>query len=90
MGISLKAIEDAAKANHNKLPTREAVAKAVRALKDYHGITGNFTFNDIGDPTVAKYFVMKVNSADPAKWNDNPVVQTLDIAPPKSDIAPSK
>ena len=83
MGISLKAIEDAAKANHNKLPTREAVAKAVRALKDYHGITGNFTFNAIGDPTIAKYFVMKVNSADPAKWNDNPVVQTLDIAPPK-------
>jgi branched-chain amino acid transport system substrate-binding protein len=83
MGISLKAIEDAAKANGNKLPTREAVAKAVRALKDYHGITGNFTFNGIGDPTIAKYFVMKVNSADPAKWNDNPVVQTLDIAPPK-------
>ncbi len=83
MGISLKAIEDAAKANHNKIPTREAVAKAVRALNDYHGITGNFTFNGIGDPTIAKYFVMKVNSADPAKWNDNPVVQTLDIAPPK-------
>ncbi len=83
MGISLKAIETAAKADGNKIPTREAVAKAVRALKDYAGITGTFTFNAIGDPTIAKYFVMKVNSADPAKWNDNPVVQTLDIAPPK-------
>jgi branched-chain amino acid transport system substrate-binding protein len=83
MGICLKAIENAAKANGNKLPTREAVAKAVRTLQDYAGITGKFTFNAIGDPTVAKYFVMKVNSPDPAKWNDNPVVETLDIAPPK-------
>jgi branched-chain amino acid transport system substrate-binding protein len=83
MGICLKAIENAAKANGNKLPAREAVAKAVRALQDYPGITGKFTFNAIGDPTVAKYFVMKVNSPDPAKWNDNPVVETLDIAPPK-------
>jgi branched-chain amino acid transport system substrate-binding protein len=83
MGICLKAIENAAKANGNKTPTRVAVAKAVRALQDYSGITGKFTFNAIGDPTIAKYFVMKVNSADPAKWNDNPVVETLDIAPPK-------
>jgi branched-chain amino acid transport system substrate-binding protein len=83
MGICLKAIETAAKANGNKVPTREAVAKAVRALQDYAGITGKFTFNAIGDPTIAKYFVMKVNSPDPAKWNDNPVVETLDIAPPK-------
>jgi branched-chain amino acid transport system substrate-binding protein len=83
MGICLKAIENAAKANGNKIPTREAVAKAVRALQDYAGITGKFTFNAIGDPTIAKYFVMKVNSPDPAKWNDNPVVETLDIAPPK-------
>jgi len=83
MGICLKAIENAVKANGNAIPTREAVAKAIRALKDYSGITGTFTFNEIGDPTVAKYFVMKVNSADPAKWNENPVVQTLDIAPPK-------
>ena len=83
MGICLKAIEDAVKANGGKLPTREQVAKAIRALKDYPGITGTFTFNSIGDPVVAKYFVIKVASNNPAKWNDNPVVQTLDIAPPK-------
>ncbi len=83
MGICLKAIEAAAKAAGNKVPTREAVAKEIRALKDYAGITGTFTFNGIGDPVVAKYFVIQVKSADPAKWNDNPVVETLDIAPPK-------
>lgn len=83
MAICLKAIEAAAKANGNKVPTREAVTKQIRALKEFKGITGTFTFNEIGDPTVAKYFVIQVASADPTKWNDNPVVKTLDIAPPK-------
>lgn len=82
MAICLKAIENAAKAA-NGVPTREAVAKAIRALKDFAGITGTFTFNAIGDPAIAQYFVIQVTSADPAKWNANPVVQTLNIAPPK-------
>ena len=83
MAICLKAIEDAAKANNNDTPAREAVAKAIRALKDFAGITGTFTFNEIGDPIVAKYFVIKVDSADPAAWSSNSIAQTLDIAPPK-------
>jgi len=83
MAIILKAIENAAKAGGGATPTRAAVAKAVRELKDFPGITGTFTFNPIGDPTVAKYFVLKVNSADPAKWSDNSIVKTLDIAPPQ-------
>lgn len=81
MAICLKAIENAAKAK-NGLPTREEVAKAIRALTDFGGITGTFTFNEIGDVKVAKYFVIQVKSADPAKWSENSVVQTLDIAPP--------
>ncbi len=83
MAISLKAIENAAKANGNKMPTRAAVAKAVRALKQFKGITGTFTFNDIGDPVKALYFVIQVKSKDPAKWSSNAVVKTLEIAPPK-------
>ena len=83
MAICLKAIEDAAKAAGNKMPERAAVATAVRALKDYPGITGTINFNSIGDLTSAKYFVIQVASADPAKWNDNPVAETLDIAPPQ-------
>ena len=59
------------------------MAKAIRELKDFAGITGTFTFNAIGDPTVAQYFVLKVQSPDPAKWNENTVVETLTIAPPK-------
>ncbi len=83
MGICLKAIEAAVKANGNKFPARAAVTKAIRDMKDYEGITGKFTFNSIGDPTIAKYFVIQVASPSPAKWSDNPVVETLDIAPPK-------
>jgi branched-chain amino acid transport system substrate-binding protein len=83
MGLCLKAIENAAKANNNQLPTRAAVAEAVRALTDYSGITGMINFNSKGDLTVAKYFVIQVVSPDPALWNDNRIDQTLDIAPPE-------
>lgn len=81
--IALKAIENAAAANKNEIPTREAVTKAVRDLKGFKGITGTYTFNEIGDPEKAQYFVIQVKSADPAAWATNPIVQTLEIAPPK-------
>jgi branched-chain amino acid transport system substrate-binding protein len=83
MAICLKAIENAAKAKNNEVPTRAEVVQAIRALKDFAGITGTFSFNAIGDPTVAQYFMIKVKSADPAKWSENTVVETLNIAPPK-------
>jgi branched-chain amino acid transport system substrate-binding protein len=81
--IALKAIENAAKEADDKVPTRAAIAKAVRALKEYHGVTGTVTFNAKGDPTKARYFVIQVTSADPAHWVANRVDQTLDIAPPQ-------
>lgn len=81
-GICLKGIEAAAKAKNGEMPTRAEVANAIRALKDYPGITGTITFNSIGDPVMAKYFVIQVGSADPTKWPENPINQTLDIAPP--------
>ncbi|HVN53926.1 MAG TPA: branched-chain amino acid ABC transporter substrate-binding protein [Anaerolineaceae bacterium] len=83
MGICLKAIENAAKAAGNKIPTRAAVAQAIRDLKDYDGITGKITFDAKGDLLNAKYFIIQVVSADPNKWNDNPVAETLTFAPPQ-------
>lgn len=82
MALCLKAIEDAATAADG-LPTRAQVATAVRALKDFPGITGTINFNGKGDLLTAKYFVIQVTSADPAMWNDNTIDQTLDIAPPE-------
>jgi branched-chain amino acid transport system substrate-binding protein len=83
MAICLKAIEDAAKAAGNKMPARLAVAQAVRAIKDFAGITGTINFNAKGDLVTAKYFVIQVTSADPANWSNNKIDQTLDIAPPQ-------
>ncbi|HEY9076445.1 MAG TPA: branched-chain amino acid ABC transporter substrate-binding protein [Anaerolineaceae bacterium] len=83
MGICLKAVENAAKANNNAVPTRAAVAKAVRDLKGYKGITGDITFNAKGDLSEAKYFVIQLVSDDPAKWDDNKIDKTLTIAPPQ-------
>ena len=40
------------------------------------------TFNDKGDKTTATYFVLQVASADPAQWNTNQVIKSLDIAAP--------
>jgi branched-chain amino acid transport system substrate-binding protein len=81
--ILLKAIEKAAKDAGGKKPTRAAVRDAVRATKDFVGLTGKITFDSKGDPSVAKYFVLQVGSSDPAKWGENKSVKTLDIpAPP--------
>jgi branched-chain amino acid transport system substrate-binding protein len=83
MGICLKAIENAAKANGNKLPTRAQVTDAVRALKDYPGITGTINFNSKGDLTEALYFVIQANAPEPAKWADNTVSETITQKPPE-------
>lgn len=83
MAIVLKAIENAAIAAGKKIPARADVAKAVRALKDFPGITGTFTFNAKGDLAKAKYFIIQVTSADPALWSQNKIDNILDIAPPQ-------
>lgn len=83
MAICLKAIENAAKANGNKIPTRAQVTDAVRTLKDFPGITGAVNFNSKGDLVEAQYFIIQVVSSDPAKWAENTVAQTLTFKPPE-------
>ena len=81
MGICLKAIENAAKANNNAKPTRNAVALAIRALS-HEGLTGTLTFDDIGDLPVANYFIIKVNAASAADWGKNEIVSTISLPSP--------
>lgn len=78
-GIIIQAIASIGK---DKRPTRAEVAAAVRATKDYKGLTGTFTFNKNGDATLAKYAVQKVASASPDKWGDNPIDSVIELAPP--------
>jgi ABC-type branched-subunit amino acid transport system substrate-binding protein len=82
-GICMKAIEESSKARNGEVPTRAEVAAAVRALQDYKGITGIYTFNKNGDPNPARYFVFQVVSSNPDDWNQNTLVASFDVAPPE-------
>ena len=82
MNICIDGIKRAIEANGGELPTRAQVAEAVRETTDFPGITGDVAFNSVGDKEVATYFVLKVLSADPAEWNNNELVESLDIAAP--------
>jgi len=80
--ILLTAIEKAIKANNGKLPERGEVSKAVRAVKDYHGLSGTLNFNQKGDPVVSRYFVVQVTAKDAAQWDNNKILKSLDIKAP--------
>jgi branched-chain amino acid transport system substrate-binding protein len=81
-GICLKAIEEAAAAKGGLLPIRSEVARALRRLTDYKGITGTYSLNNQGDPDPVQYFVYQVVSVDEAVWDQNPIVASYAIAPP--------
>ena len=78
----MKAIEEASKAINGEIPTRVQVAHAIRALKDYPGITGMYTFNSQGDPTLVQYYVFKVVSVDEATWDQNIIAASYAVTPP--------
>jgi ABC-type branched-subunit amino acid transport system substrate-binding protein len=82
IGICLKAIEEASQAKGGTPPTRAEVARAIRALKDYQGITGMYNFNNHGDPNPSQYYVYQVVSTDSQDWDQNPVIASYDITPP--------
>jgi branched-chain amino acid transport system substrate-binding protein len=77
--ILLKALEKASAGG--KMPSREQVAAAVREVK-HTGVTGDIEFDGKGDPKKALYFVLQVQSPDPAKWGENKEVKRLTIAAP--------
>ncbi len=68
-------------------PTREQVAKAIRAVTDYEGLTGTITFDANGDPEIGLYYVLQVVSADPAEWSNNELLATLEIPSPLTAAA---
>ncbi|WP_141430648.1 branched-chain amino acid ABC transporter substrate-binding protein [Bacillus sp. 03113] len=62
-GVLLKGLSDAIDANDGKLPSREQVAEAVRAVKDYEGIVTKVSLDDKGDNDNAKVFIYKFDKA---------------------------
>ena len=81
-GMCIKAIEVASKAKGGEIPTRAEVVSAIRALKNYEGITGTYTFNGQGDLTLAQYYVFKVVSVDASRWDQNSIIASYDVTPP--------
>jgi len=81
-GICLKAIENATRARGGTLPSRGEVARAIRALKDYQGVTGTHNFNSRGEATPIQYYVYQVISTESASWDQNPVVAAYEVTPP--------
>lgn len=63
MGVILHAIETAINDNGGKLPSREKVAEAIRATKDYQGAVTKVTFDEKGDNVDAKIYLIKFNEA---------------------------
>jgi len=79
--VLLKAIEVAAAEADGAVPTRAAVAAKVRALTDFPGITGVFSFDASGDLATAPYFVFRVTTADPQDWAGNRLVEIVTLPP---------
>lgn len=59
MAVLLKGVENAIKQNGGKMPTREQVRDAVRAIKDFKGVVTEVSFDEKGDNTKAKVYIFK-------------------------------
>lgn len=86
-GIVLQAIELAAERSGGEVPSRALVASIVRATTDYEGITGTYTFDAVGDPVEAQYYIIEITSADPAAWGDNSLLAEQLIASPLAAVS---
>ena len=83
-GIVLQAIAAAAE-EAGGVPTREAVAAAIRATADYDGLTGTYTLDANGDPELATYVVIEVNAStgEAEEWNTaNEVIDSFQAPSP--------
>jgi branched-chain amino acid transport system substrate-binding protein len=58
--IGLLGLENAIKANKNKLPTRAQVSAEVRKVKGFKGIVGEVSFDAKGDNLHAKIYIFKM------------------------------
>jgi ABC-type branched-subunit amino acid transport system substrate-binding protein len=86
-GIVIKALELAVARSGGTLPAETAKARAlvasiIRATDGYEGLTGTYTFDAVGDAQEAKYYIIRVSSADAAAWGGNELLSEQSIASP--------
>ena len=82
--VGLRAIELALERTGGRRPTRKEVCEAIRRLPDIQGLTGSISFDARGDRRLARYFVLRVESPNPAMWDHNRLVQTIEAPSPLS------
>ena len=80
--VGLKALELAIQEAGGRKPTRRQVRVTIRQLPEIQGITGPISFDEKGDRKRARYFVIRVESANPSLWGQNRFVKTIEVAPP--------
>ncbi|MDW8299103.1 MAG: branched-chain amino acid ABC transporter substrate-binding protein [Anaerolineae bacterium] len=80
--IVINALVKAIKENNGQMPTRAQVAKAVRETQDFETIIGKISFDANGDPKFATYYILRVASADPEKWGQNPLIASIEAPSP--------
>ena len=81
-GICLRGIDRAIETKGGGYPTRNEVARAIRRLNNYEGLTGEYDFNREGDPDPVAYYVFQVTTVDLANWDQNPIIAAYEIPPP--------
>lgn len=79
--LTIRALEKAV-ARTGAAPSRALVASIVRDTQDFQGITSSYTFDAIGDPEIGLYYVLQVGSANVDEWNNNELLQSLQIPSP--------
>ncbi len=80
--VGLMALEQAIQAAGGQKPTRKQVSTTIRQLPEMQGLTGPISFDEKGDRKRARYFVIRVESANPALWGQNRLVKTIEAPPP--------
>jgi branched-chain amino acid transport system substrate-binding protein len=81
--IGLKALELAIQEAGGQKPTRQQVSATIRQLPEIQGVTGPISFDEKGDRKRARYFVFRIESANPSLWGENRLVKTIEVPPPR-------
>ncbi|GEM_PF-62513 len=80
--VALKAIENVIQEQGGRKPSRAQVSQAIRRTTGFQGVTGPVEFDEKGDRRLATYYVIRVESDDPARWGYNQLVKRLQANPP--------
>lgn len=79
--VGLKALEAVIQPAGGRPPRRQEVSAAIRQVGGIQGLTGPIAFDEKGDRRLARYFVIRVMSSNPALWGQNHLAKTI-AAPP--------